>query len=780
MKPQSKVFAFAAACAALTAMASPMAAMAQTQLLDTARDLLRGANSGRVAKSEPVHAVGTTDNWGDSDEQVARLRDERSRDDRDRDDRTRQVRQPSHGSAAGDQATGSTQPRTRSTKRPSPTPAVARNAAASRADEPARNSSVDSATAGCPNIESRWANASQVARTDQDRARRLYLGMLSACLTDDELAGTAFQAQRNLSQDRLASLMQEPLMSSPRMGAVTHQLKLLHLYALNEEGRDTEALELSRQIRTRLLTGKDAGALEISGWLELPGDPKTAERLFRAGLRLDRDANGSREGLVQALQAQGRLDAALTEAQSLETETANRLSAQIHFSRAQEQLRQGQGTLAVASLRQAQQLGLPFTPGAQVIEAWALHQSGNHSAAARTFAQLHDHTELSSQDKTSVQRGWIAALAAGGDEFTLRKLAEQPNSPLAQGATQALAQRQMREGRYLQATRNGATVDGLSGGAGATVGARLKTGDRGESQLTSTTAPLLHVHKLVGDGRVEVRGSVSREQLSDGVRDATAYEGRVTARTDAAGVDLTLGTGVSRVAGNNRLTVEARGRTQVGRGHLEAGLQRSPRTDSLRSYVGVGTGGQAMDTYAYVGGSTLAEHFGRYSLSWQLGGGFVDSRNAGSNGYYRAGAGLSRDVDHPSLHWLNVGGYASMAGYSRDENKFEGNGGGYFSPRSDLGAGLTFKGMSAEGGQSLYRFDTKLGYVSRSGAGSEGAGLAAESQLDASWLLNPHLILGASLGVRASPGYTDFSARMHFRVPLEPRAMLSTFDLLNQ
>src|SRR5690606_28273165 len=132
-----------------------------------------------------------------------------------------------------------------------------------------------------------------------------YLRLLSSCTDEKELVGTVHEALRNLSETSLDMLVDEPVLAAPKLAPAMYAFRLQRLYAANRFGDEARALDLARQIRIPMLASDDVGALTLAGWLEQRArEPKEAERLFRAALRHDRDANDAREGLVFALLAQ--------------------------------------------------------------------------------------------------------------------------------------------------------------------------------------------------------------------------------------------------------------------------------------------------------------------------------------------------------------------------------------------------------------------------------------------------------------------------------------------
>jgi hypothetical protein len=560
------------------------------------------------------------------------------------------------------------------------------------------------------------------------------------------------------------------------------------MYAAHGARETDAALRLSRTIRKEVLASNDATALEVSGWLEQSaGEPKTAEGLFRAALAAQRDAVGAREGLVFALLAQNKVGPAAAEAQRLEGANAPAVRAEVHLAQAREHLKHDRFEAALGQLDEAQVLGLAPDDGVLQTRAWALKGAKRPAEALQLFRSL----AQAAPEDAALQEGLVETLYALGEDAELERLIES-GGIAGERALQARARRFSDQGQRIQAARLlGEKVEGTGGAVVTTMGMRAKSGDAGEGRLTEQSASISGAMPVGRATRVEVDAQALR--LADGRDSVRGQELRARVRTEVGAMNVTAGAGLSKAGEDTKPTFEARARVNTSTGHVEAGITREPIRDSVRSYAGKGITvadeagalvprfvGRALDTQVYVSASHALDAAGRYRLDGTLAAGSVTGENLAANGYYRMGASLTRQFEHPDYSWLNVGPYLSLQSYERDENRFDDGPyvyGGYFSPKSDVNLGLLGNALSREGGPSLYKASAKLGFVSRGLHYGNDSGAALEANAEAMWLLGPHLAVGAGVQLRTSPGYTDIAARVGVQIPLERRSKLYASDL---
>jgi tetratricopeptide (TPR) repeat protein len=806
-------------------------AFAQSELIQMAKDAWGRNQSGQSPKSVPVAADGAVESWGepmpargqevekrsaarlqaresipaaekaDSRQPKGQLRREQAADERQLDDRMRDERLTSpapRGRAVDtrdeDDSKGAKAKVAKKRSADDDYAAAPRRKStgsredryyggttvSAREDEPTRRTS-------CTNVARAWEGAAALAdRGEDQRAYDAYLRLLSSCSNEKELIGTIYQAQKNLSKDALNDLMNEPVMESPKLMSAMYALKLQRMYAANKSKDARTALALSREIRQQVLESDDSGALEVSGWLEQRArNSKAAEQLFRASLKVNRDAEGSRQGLVYALLAQNKVEAASREAERLDSSNGDTVRADVLVAQARAALNDKEYAEALKKLDKAERLGLDVDDSVVETRAWALKGLGQNEKAAKLFAGLLQSTP----DNQDVQVGLIDTLYAARDDKTLDRLAAQGGN-IGTMAKEAVSRRLDDQGRRGDAARmRGEKVEGEKGYASASIGARSKSGEAGQGRLTEVTIPSAEGEVRVGENtKLAIKGT--QLKLDDGVNQATGAEVRAKVTTRVAGAEVTAGVGASKVGTDVKPTFEVKGRLDTESGYVEAGVSREPVRDSVRSYAGVNTTiptaggglqnirvGRAFDTNMYVGGSTLLDQMNRYRLDWSVGGGSVNGQNLYNNGYYRASAALTQDIQSERFSWLNVGPYVSIQSYERDENRFDGTHGGYFSPKSDVGAGLLGRMMTKEGGKSLYKATAQMGYVSRGLYYGNDSGMSLETAAEGAWLITPNIILGAGVSLRTSPGYNDIGFRMGLTIPLESRTKLSGSDL---
>jgi hypothetical protein len=723
--------------------------------------------------------------------------DERLRDERGRDERLRDGRAPAGRASAAQQEAAPA-------KRAAPAPVeraapATRRAGASNTNAPPQAAAQRYYVAGprtaavrrdsdaaCTNVERAWEGAENVARRgDAPRAYDAYLRLLASCTTRDELEGTAQRAADVLPEPLLERLLREPVMASRELAPAAYVVQRQRMYNAHA-ARDTQAaLTLSRTIRKQVLASADPTALEVSGWLEQSArEPKTAEALFRAALAVERNSEGAREGLVFALLAQDKVGQAATEAQRLDGVNAPAVRAEVVLAQAQEHLKHERFEAAVASLDDAKALGLHADDGVLQMRAWALKGAGRSAEALALFRSL---AQGAPQD-AKLQEGLVETLYALGEDDELERLSAS-GGIAGEKARAARARRLSDHGQRVAAARLvGEQVEGTGSAVTTTLGLRSKSGETGEGRLTEASARASGAMAVGAATRVEVDAEALR--LSDGRDSVRGKELRARVRTEIGAMQVTGGAGASQAGNDTRPTFEARARLNTATGYVEAGITREPVRDSVRAYGGKGIMvtdaggalvsrfvGRALDTQAYALASYALDAAGRYRLDGSIAAGSVTGENLAANGYYRMSVSATRQFEYPGYSWLSAGPYLSLQSYERDENRFDGAYGGYFSPKSDVNLGLLGNALTREGGSSLYKVSAKLGFVSRGLHYGNDSGAALETNAEAMWLLSPHLAVGAGLQLRTSPGYTDVAARFGVQIPLERRSKLYATDL---
>ncbi|WP_374431676.1 tetratricopeptide repeat protein [Ideonella dechloratans] len=754
-------------------------ALAADSWWDSAINALMATRSGQTLRSDPVPARGAVDEWGSANAAGDKA-SERRQDERLRDDRVGSARPVRSGSSVSRTAAA-------------PIATAAEPATRGGAASP-RRVKAESAP-GCVNVKRVWSGAAALAsRGEEDRAYNAYLQLLGSCTADAELQGTAYEAQRNLSPDSMRRLLDEPIMAAPELHGVIVAIKVQQMFAANKARHEAEALGLARELRKDLLASDNAGALEVAGWLEQRAkSARVAETLFRAALRLDPNADGSREGLVYALVTQRKLALAEREAARMDGPNAEQVQADVLVAQAAQAQSEHDARKALELLKKAEELGGDPSPAAIETQAWALKQTGQPEKAASLFESLLQDDPL----RDDLRQGLAGTLAQSKDLDALRQLSQDPNIGIAKAASSALAEKYVAAGQRDQAAAlSGREAEGYGSSVGGTAGFRSKTGDSGEGRLKEQTMPALKGRLRVGDStQLELEGE--RLVLDDGVNSVNGGEVRARVNTRVDDLSVMAGLGASRAGGVTKPTFEGKARMTTTDGYVEVGGTHEPVRDSVRSYAGTATDfttstttngttttqtttagvGRVMKTQVYLAGENLMDPVDRYKLFWALGAGSVSGRNSYNNGFYTLDAAVTKDFQHARFSWLNIGPYLHMGSYETDNNRFTDHYGGYFSPKSDLGMGVQAKAMTLEGGRSLFRLDAKAGYVTRGLYYGNDSGAQIEASLDAGWLLMPHLLLTSSVLMRNSPGYSDVGLRLGVTLPFETRRGLFSSDL---
>lgn len=644
----------------------------------------------------------------------------------------------------------------------------------------------------CVNVARAWEGAAALAQRGQhERAYDAYVKLLASCTDPRELEGTVFEALKHLPPAFHARLMNEPVLASPRMAGVHYILAVQAMFAANEAREGRRALALARELRPQMLARSDAAALVVSGWLEQRARAhREAESLFRAAIRADREGMSQREGLVVALLAQDKVAQAAAEVERVEGESAVLLRGEVRLAQARAALNSGEGESALRLLAEAERMGVDIDEAFLATRAWALKASRRPEQAAQIFKRLHS----SNPAEPKHREGLYESLVAARDYAGLRQMA-QSRDEFGQRATEVLAARLRSQGRRAEAAQLlGQRLEGMGGGASVAMNVRNKSGAAGEDRLLQVTAPQLGVTvPLSTASRVEV---TAESVHVDNARQSTTGT-ELRARYVREGpTTVTVGAGLSRVSGVDRLTLELLLRRHLeSGGHIEAGLFREPVMDSVRSYAGSLISrerallpgqstpiidqvlvGQAMRTGLRGAGRHLLSE--QFSLDWSAGAGAVTGTNIATNSYFEGRAALLKDIAMPGFGWFSAGPELSFASWQNNENRFgQIASGGYFSPRTDLGMGLRFAGTSEEGARLMYRVAGYGGFASRSGLADSDSSMVFDLHTGVSYLFASHLIGHAGLKLRTSAGFAESSAHFGLSIPFETRTRLSSEDL---
>jgi len=642
------------------------------------------------------------------------------------------------------------------------------------AAQPAREARVH--VASCTELPAQWAHAQTLADAGETmQALALYRNLLHRC--DDQRAreGTAWQAAKALPSDAIDRLLQDPVFDTAGLTKVRTGIRLQRMYDENAAGRYATALVYSRELRADTAVKLDASALEVSGWLEEQAhDDAAAERIFREALQTTNDKQSARLGLALSLMHQQRLDEAESQASLLTTPDGKRLRATIALTRAKTSHDARQVDAAIAL---ADESGALEAPSTRALAGWALLDSGRAAQAEKIFDRLHAETPGTEE----YLQGLAYAAAANHDYPTLQSLVHADSTRTPPIAREALAAHDERRGLFDQARALTSHVpEGQEPALQSLMSLDRKSGAAGQDKLEVWTIPQLSL-SLLPTPTLSVRIDAAALRLDDGIRHAWGKTLGASLRTELG--DGVLGAGAA-VEAPGAGSTQLLGKLQYQRiaeqenAFARVTVSRDSIYDSLRAYQGVASGpGPAI--------STSIELAGRDSIdgsAFYVGGAFsagaVTASGTANNPFYAASIALTRDFTAKGWSWLNAGPELRLSSYRYDANRFDGPYAGYWSPKSNREAGLVFNAQSEEGGRLLFKTGGRVGYAQRELFTGRATGAFGEDTTSAAALIAPHLILGAGVGYRASPGYRDMNLFAWVKVPLELRGHLRAADLV--
>lgn len=783
----------------VVALALSLAPSAHAEdLMQTIRDKWANATTGRTTTEPAEPSKGVSDSWGSpapaapvrqlkpEQQKDVRLSDERYQDDSRRKPTpvsTKSAPAPkSVAQVAALRAADAVAEPVAATTASTPTRTSPRKAAPTSesyiptAVEP--RTAVARGDAACLNVSRTWEGAAALATRGQtDRAYAAYLRLLTACSDEKELLGTAYQAQKNLDTDQLDQLLNEPVLASPRMAKVVMVFTLQHMYAENKAKNFDAALRLSRSIRPAVLRSRDAGALEVSGWLEQQaGDYAQAESLFRAAGAVDKRAGGPPEGLALALLAQGKTEEAAKVVSTITSENADSLRSEVLVAQSRELLKRKdyKGTLKL--LDKAESLGRAPDDATIATMGWALRGLGDVEKARDVFAALHEKHK----DVEEYQMGLLETASDLHDYNAIKSLVEEEGAATPR-AKVILAQHYTEQGRHnMAAELTGERREGLGSELGLAGGVRTKSGKKGEGQLTSIVTPQASAKVALGD-HVNLEVKAAALSMDDGVRKINGRDVsvKVTADIDDGEISAKVGS-VGPQQGGANTTVDLGYKQYTDSGYIEGHIAREAVLDSTRSFVG-GTDakgvkvGPAMKSKIEVAGKT--EVMKDTNLQWNAAGGAITAEGTAANGFFEVGAALTRDFKAKNFSWLNVGPELRLSHFNEDQNQFTGAAGGYYSPTSASDMGLIANALTLEGRRYIAKGAFRSGYTTRTLSYGNESGVYFESDASVAALLYPHLIVGAGFTARTAPGYTESGLRFWLTIPFEARKGLYSSDL---
>lgn len=446
--------------------------------------------------------------------------------------------------------------------------------------------------------------------------------------------------------------------------------------------------------------------------------------------------------------------------------------------------------------------------------AWSALRSGDAAAAAGRFERL-----LSNTDDPGTAFGLIESLRAMGDDARLAAMAAKfpAVGRILQGELRdrAFSRKQFDLAERLDPQHQ--TAPGRRPWAvDAGIEMSRTSGEPGLGRLFTLTQRL-GVEGMVGELRI--RAEAQSATLRTGQADRTADLGlrpigpdahdplegdttalaRVSARWE--GPDLTLfgSVGSSPMGG----AVSARTIGDLGLTwyrdpfSVTAQVFRRIVGPSLLAYSGAldPVEGKRWGGVVERGAAVLGVWAPGEAISAALGAEWaeLEGRDVADNRRYKLSASLAYDLRPEGFDYLRVGPLVLVSSYQRNLSHFTYGHGGYYSPQSNVQAGLLFDALTAENQRQQWRaVGTVLhgraveedvprfpGHAADAGRydGATTRGLSAELRVQWARLIAPQLIVGAYAGVSSASDYDHLHAGVMLRVPFEPRSSIVSADL---
>lgn len=625
---------------------------------------------------------------------------------------------------------------------------------------------------GCANPVRMLEGARVLAmRGMEQRAYDAYHTLFSTCGPKD-LLNVYNEARSNLSPQKMAMLMDEPVMAAPKLMAVTSFSVLQNLYTANEEGAYEEAYRIVKENQGLILRVNDAGAPLVAGWLEQRNkNYADAEQYFRRAVTISKDpkiSNSAVEGLVLAALAQGKVDRAAQLVANKKYVINSAIKGEIALAQARVALDSGKGEAALAYIEDAIKLGVKLDNSVLATQAWALRAAGRGAEARAIFERLYKKDPQNSE----YQQGYVESLSDSKDLTTLKGIQSSLKGEAQARAQTVIASAYQAQGRRGMAVETtGIPDEALTSRGTVLVGSRNKSGDVGEEKLT---------HNYMGVGAkayltstVALDATVGSNKFSNGVSSVTAKEAEIGLTVE--GDDGTLRMTAGQIQSTKKSPGVAYGSVAVKTfeddgGYFEGMVGRKPVQDSVKSVQhGIAK------TFIGANGKVVVEPNTNLAYAVELGS--AGGKNVKGNAYYEANASYNWELQKKGWSWLSVGPEVAIKGYSEDNNRFDAKHGGYYSPLSQYDFGVKANALSQEGGKMLLKGTVRGGVSNKSLYDSSMSGMYLEGSVGAGWLLNPYLAVGAGLGVKSSTGYSDTSAWLWATIPFEKRKGLYAEDL---
>lgn len=631
----------------------------------------------------------------------------------------------------------------------------------------------------CANPVRVWDGADYLAKKNQlDKAYSAYLGLMESCTSARDLKGAAYHASISLSPELIDKFIQEPVLASPRMKEFKLYLVSQRLMQAAANKEADAVFYYSNEYRADLIGAKDINAVEAIAWSDYNNkDFKSAEKSFKAGLKIDNEKDSLREGLVLSYLSQKKTEMAWKEADKLGDDSSDYFKGSIRVAQAQKSLQDKQYKEALNYLDQAVKLGVDEDESIMEMKAWSLLGSGKPDRAANIFGALAEDYP----NNTSYKKGLVEAMTASGDIKGLKKIAEENKAGTSDKAREAVAVHYIGQGRREEAAKwSNVASEGFESNVGVDVGIRHRSGKQGEAKLKEAVVPQFYGKYNVNDDTY-LEGSVLKRSMSDSINSKTGTEtiGRLTMTLSDKSVG-SVALGAAATGNGTTAMYDVKYKKFGDRSVVEVGSSRRPITDSVRSYSGVndstaGFVGKVARTDIYARGSYALDS--DLKASWSASMGRASGTKIDDNDFVEARGNILKSFTNPEWAWLSVGPEMAFSAWNRDQNQYTGKNGGYWSPESDVQVGLRGNAMTPEGGTDLFKATGFFGYADRTLFFGSASGAVFESDLQYSYLMSPYLIAKTGGTVRSSPGYSEYRAWVGLEIPFDKRTGLYASDL---
>lgn len=340
------------------------------------------------------------------------------------------------------------------------------------------------------------------------------------------------------------------------------------------------------------------------------------------------------------------------------------------------------------------------------LRAWALYNTGRPAEARDIFATLHAEAPT----RATAEALMAAARAAGEDDATLAARVAGPDDPLATVLREATSDTAYARGLFVAAET---LAPGRHPGVGgvdrpygrAEVTRRSKDGEPGQGRVEATTLSVRGGTVFDGDRLTLGLDTtwIGNEGPDVIAPDATLFEPSVTWSREGVPLSLAVGLGATPIGGEvsplptGSVTARLDGESMTATGAVFA----ESRRDSLLALSGQTdplTGesfGRVVESGASASVTVLPVD--RVGITASALGSVLTGRNVADNTRLRLGLSASYDVPLEGFAYWRIGPYVSWQRYSENLGQYTPGHGGYFSPQSNVSAGLALDALTERG-----------------------------------------------------------------------------------